>query len=84
MRTVHPGATLGAELRARGLSCNAFAAAIKVPANRVSSIVAGKRRVTPDSALRIGRALGTDPAFWVRLQCRHDLALAEASEVAKG
>lgn len=62
-----------------GLSANALARAIKVPPNRITAIIAEQspRAVTPDTALRLARCLGTSPRFWLNLQLAHDLALAE-------
>lgn len=78
MRPVHPGEVLREEyLAPMGMSANALAQAIGVPANRVSAIVAGKRSVTADTALRLARALGTTPAFWLNLQQSYELRLAE-------
>jgi addiction module HigA family antidote len=74
---VHPGRTLGAELRARDLSAHALALKLRVPANRVSEIVAGKRSISPETALRLGRYFRTGAAFWINLQSQYDLALAE-------
>jgi plasmid maintenance system antidote protein VapI len=48
-----------------------------MPANRVSQIVAGRRMVTADTALRLGHRFGTDPRFWMNLQARFDLVAAE-------
>jgi antitoxin HigA-1 len=78
MRPIHPGEILREEyLAPLGMSANALARAIGVPANRVSAIVAGKRAVTADSALRFARAFGTSPEFWLNLQTTHDLRAAE-------
>jgi addiction module HigA family antidote len=78
MRPVHPGEVLREEyLAPMGLSANALAQAIGVPANRVSAIVAGERSVTADTALRLARALGTTPTFWLNLQQSYELRLAE-------
>jgi addiction module HigA family antidote len=74
---VHPGRTLGAELRSRDLSAHALALKLRVPANRVSEIVAGKRSISPETALRLGRYFRTGAAFWINLQSQYDLALAE-------
>lgn len=74
---VHPGQTLAAELASRGLSAHALALKLRVPANRISAIVAGRRAVTAETALRLGRYFGNDPAFWMRLQAQYDLAMAE-------
>jgi addiction module HigA family antidote len=64
----HPGETLADELAARGLSANALALKLRVPANRITDIV---------RALRLGRYFGTGAKFWVDLQASYDLAVAE-------
>jgi addiction module HigA family antidote len=73
----HPGDTLGEELAARGLTANALALKLRVPANRISDIVRGRRAITAETALRLGRYLGTGARFWVDLQAAYDLAVAE-------
>jgi addiction module HigA family antidote len=66
---VHPGEVLAEDfLEPLGLSANALARRIGVPGNRVSMIVAGKRGVTGDTALRLAAAFGTTPEFWMNLQ----------------
>ena len=78
MRPIHPGEILREEfLLPLDMSANALAHAIGVPANRVSSIVVGDRSVTADTALRLARAFGTTPEFWLNLQQGYDLRLAE-------
>jgi addiction module HigA family antidote len=74
---VHPGSTLAAEIATRGLTAHALAMKLRVPANRISEIIAGKRGVTAETAMRLGRYLGTGAAFWVNLQSHYDLAVAE-------
>jgi addiction module HigA family antidote len=73
----HPGETLADELSARGLSANALALKLRVPANRITDIVRGRRALTAETALRLGRYFGTGAKFWVDLQASHDLAIAE-------
>ena len=73
---VHPGRTLAAELAARGLTANALALKLRVPANRLSEIVRGHRAISPETALRLGRYFGTSAQFWVNLQANYDLAVA--------
>jgi antitoxin HigA-1 len=77
LRPVHPGATLADELEARGMTAHAFALKLRVPANRITEIVNGKRGISAETALRLGRALGNSPEFWMRLQAAYDLAVAE-------
>ena len=74
---VHAGRTLDGELAARGLSAHALALKLRVPANRISEIIAGKRGISAETALRLGRYFGTGAAFWANLQSQHDLAVAE-------
>ena len=76
-RVVHPGEILVGELAEIGITPTAFAREIDVPANRVSQIIAGKRSVTGDTALRFGHWFGVEPQFWLNLQTQYDLVLAE-------
>ncbi|MDE2962876.1 MAG: HigA family addiction module antitoxin [Acidobacteriota bacterium] len=71
-RVVHPGEILRDELAAFGVSPSAFARQIDVPPNRISQIIAGKRSVTGDTALRFGHWFGVDPQFWLNLQTQFD------------
>ncbi len=73
---IHPGEFLADELRELGMSAAALARTIRVPANRISQIVSGKRNVTADSALRLGRYFGTGPRIWLNLQQAYELDLA--------
>lgn len=75
---IHPGEILADELDELGLSAAELARLIEVPANRVSQIIAGKRNITADTALRLGRYLGTSPDFWMNLQKVYELDLARA------
>ena len=77
MRAVHPGEVLGEELRELGIGRTEFARQIAVPPNRVGQIVAGKRSVTGDTALRLGHWFGMDPQFWLNLQSQYDLVRAD-------
>ena len=75
--TTHPGEILEEEfLKPLGLSVNALAIALRVPATRIGAIVKGERAVTADTALRLARFFGTSPEFWVNLQAMHDLTKA--------
>jgi addiction module HigA family antidote len=78
MRPIHPGEILSEEfLKPLNLSANELARALRVPPNRVTLIVAGKRAVTADTALRLARALGTTADLWMNLQKSYDLRVAE-------
>lgn len=76
-RIVHPGEILKDELDELGVTATEFARQIDVPRNRISQIIAGKRSITGDTALRFGHWFGTDPQFWLNLQGQFDLAVAE-------
>ena len=72
--TTHPGEMLSEEfLRPLGMSVNALAMALRVPATRIGAIVKGERSVTADTALRLASFYGTSPEFWMNLQAMHDL-----------
>lgn len=77
---VHPGEILRDEfLTPLGMSVYELALAIKVPRSRVNDIVLGRRAMTTDTALRLGRYFGTSPEFWINLQARYDLDVAGRS-----
>ncbi len=77
--TTHPGEVLAEEfLKPLGLSVNALAMALRVPATRMGAIVKAERAVTADTALRLARFFGTSPEFWVNLQSMHDLTKARS------
>ena len=72
--TTHPGEVILDEfLRPLGMSVNALAIALRVPATRMGAIVKGERAVTADTALRLARFFRTSPEFWMNLQAMHDL-----------
>src|SRR5262249_23890042 len=64
MVPIHPGRILRRELKACGLSANALARALRVPSGRIVDILTGKRAVTAETALRLGRYFGDAPPFW--------------------
>jgi addiction module HigA family antidote len=71
---IHPGEILLEEfLGPLGISQYRLAQAIGVPPRRINEIVHGKRAISPDTALRLSRALGTSDRFWINLQTRYDL-----------
>jgi addiction module HigA family antidote len=75
--TTHPGEVLSEEfLKPLGMSVNALALALRVPATRIGAIVKGERSVTADTALRLARFFGTSAEFWITLQATHDLTKA--------
>ncbi len=77
---IHPGEILAQEFMAsRSLTANALALALRVPANRISDIVRGKRGITAETALRLARYFKTSPALWMNLQSKYDLETAKES-----
>jgi addiction module HigA family antidote len=74
---IHPGEFLADELEELAMSAAALARIIQVPPNRVSQIIAGKRNLTADTALRLGRYFGTGPELWLNLQQAYELDLAQ-------
>jgi antitoxin HigA-1 len=75
---IHPGEILRDEIAEMELSAAALARQLRVPPNRITQIIQGKRAVTGDTALRLGHWFGTSPQFWLNLQSQHDLRVAEA------
>ncbi len=79
----HPGEILKEELEARGLSANRLSLDLGVPSGRVVEILNGKRGITPDTALRLGRYFGNSPQFWMNLQVQYELAVTERDRGAE-
>ena len=75
---IHPGEILMEEfLVPMGISQYRLAKDISVPPRRINEIVHGKRSITADTALRLGRFFSMSPQFWLNLQTRHDLEVTE-------
>jgi len=75
---VHPGEILFEEfLKPMGISQNRLALDIRVPARRINEIVLKKRRITPDTALRLAKYFNMSPQFWLGLQMDYDLDIAQ-------
>src|SRR3954452_12742074 len=74
---IHPGEILADELAELKLSAAELARTLHVPTNRITQILAGKRAITADTALRLGQWLGTGPELWLNLQKSYELRLAE-------
>ena len=78
LQPVTPGEVLREEYMVPlGLSARALARDLKVPPNRITEIVAGQRAISAETAILLGRRLGTSARFWLNLQVAHDLAVAE-------
>ena len=74
---VHPGVVLGEDfLKEMGISQYRLAKSIGVPPRRINEIVQGKRSITADTALRLGKFFGMEAQFWLNLQSHYDLEVA--------
>jgi len=77
MRPIHPGEIIKEEyLEPLGMSVNALAVALRVPAPRINDVVRQKRGVSIDTALRLARYFNTTAQFWMNLQISYDLKIA--------
>ena len=74
---IHHGEHLAEELEALGMSATELARKLKVPSNRITGILNGRRAITGDTALRLSHFFGTSPQFWLNLQSLYELRLAE-------
>lgn len=70
---IHPGEMLQDILSEAGLSANALALALRVPANRIAAILNGKRGITADTAMRLARYFKTSAGMWISLQADYEL-----------
>jgi antitoxin HigA-1 len=73
----HPGRLLRKELAARNLSANRLALDLGVPSGRITDILLGRRAISADTAVRLGRYFGNGPQFWLDLQGQYEIALVE-------
>lgn len=84
MRPVHPGEVLRDEYpRVLGLSANAVAKALKIPASRINEVIRERRGMTADTALRLARYFGGDAQSWLNLQALYDLRVAEIANAKR-
>jgi antitoxin HigA-1 len=74
---VHPGRSLRRELQARRLSANRLSLDLAVPSGRITDILNGRRAITADTAVRLGRYFGNSAQFWLDLQSQYDIAMVE-------
>jgi antitoxin HigA-1 len=82
----HPGRFLKRELIARGISANRLSLDLGVPSGRITDILNGRRSISADTAVRLGRYFGNRPQFWLDLQSQYDIALIvreKGQEIAK-
>jgi len=83
---IHPGEILADELQEIGITPTELSRQIKVPANRITQIIHGRRGITGDTALRLGHWFGTSAQFWLNLQGAYDIRIAQKKagrEIAK-
>jgi len=84
LKPVHPGEILSEDfMKPYRLSMNKLALDLRVPVSRIADIVAERRGISPDTALRLGRYFNTTPRFWLNLQTKYDLEVAEDEILAK-
>jgi addiction module HigA family antidote len=74
---IHPGEHLAEDLAELDMTATQLAAALGVPTNRITDIIRGRRGITADTALRLGRWLGTSAEYWMNLQQIYELRLAQ-------
>src|SRR5437764_14943243 len=79
----HPGRLLKRELAARELSANRLALDLGVPSGRITDILNGRRSITADTAVRLGRYFGNRAQFWLALQSQYDIAVIEREHGAE-
>lgn len=80
---VHPGRLLKRELGARKLSANRLSLDIGVPSGRITDILNGRRAITADTAVRLGRYFGNSASFWLNLQGQYDIGVVEREKGAE-
>jgi addiction module HigA family antidote len=80
---IHPGEILAEELAEIGVTPTELARQLRVPANRITQMVHGKRAITGDTALRLGHWFGTSAQFWLNLQSAYYIRVAERSAGAQ-
>ena len=78
----HPGRLLKRELGSRKLSANRLALDLGVPSGRITDILNGRRSITADTAVRLGRYFGNSAQFWLDLQGQYDIAVIEREREA--
>lgn len=73
---IHPGEVLGDELAELGVTPTELSRQLRVPPNRITQIIQGRRSISGDTALRLGHWFGTSAQFWLNLQGAYDLRIA--------
>jgi len=80
---LHPGEMLKEEMQERGLSIQALARALRVPATRIHAIVNGKRGITADTSARLGCYFGASPNFWLKIQIDYEMRLLDLPTIQR-
>jgi addiction module HigA family antidote len=80
---LHPGEMLREEMQERGLSIQALARALRVPATRIHAIVNGKRGITADTSARLGCYFGTPTDFWLKIQIDYEMRLLDLPNIQR-
>src|SRR5580692_9903602 len=84
LKPVHPGEILSEDfMKPYGLSMNRLALDLRVPVTRIADIVAERRGITSDTALRLARYFKTSPEFWMNMQTKYELDVAEDEQLAQ-
>ena len=86
LESAYPGRLLRRELEARALSANRLALDLGVPSGRITDILNGRRAISADTAVRLGRYFGNNAQFWLDLQSQYEIAVVErehGAEIAK-
>ena len=84
LEPIHPGEILREEfLRPLGLSANRLSIGLRIPQSQVWEIVNEQRGISPETALRLARNFGTTPEFWMNLQTRYELLVAEGKKLRR-
>jgi addiction module HigA family antidote len=84
LKPVHPGEILNEDfMKPYKLSMNKLALHLRVPVTRIADIIAERRAITPNTALRLARYFKTSPQFWLNLQTKYDLEIAEDEQLAE-
>ena len=77
---IHPGEVIMEDfIEEFGITQNKLATAIGVPPRRINEIIHGRRAITPDTSIRLGRLFGQSETFWLNMQTRYDLEIARAT-----
>jgi addiction module HigA family antidote len=83
MLAIHPGRFLKREIKTRNLSANRLAIDLGVPSGRITDILNGRRSISADTAVRLGRYFGNRAQFWLDLQSQYDIAVVEREHGAE-